>query len=308
MAQAHQAARDGSSGNYLHYLCHGQATAINLSRHDSIVASSAIAGFLEVWTRPVAVLTGRSCRVSSGVVAACRKGPSAPSTLISCPKRRQGCCPSIPSARMSTDVQPLGVIIETTNTGRRFVDDAGATLLELVVAMSVSTIVAIIFTGGMLQLRGIAERDEALGAAQARLHAAFQRMDSEIRYAVGINEPAHTAGAWWVEYAVTTAGVTRCTQLRVTDATGLLQSRHRTGGGPAEVWRTLADQIDGAREFVRTAARRDRARHQQLSVTLVLSAGAHRGPQLTRQSAFTFTALNTSPATDDIVCIGLNRA
>ena len=183
-------------------------------------------------------------------------------------------------------------------------EDAGATLVELVVGMSVMAVAAAIFTAGMLQIRGSAARNEKLATAQAQLHQAFQRMDRDLRYAAGISEPAHTGGAWWVEYTVTTAGVTRCTQLRITDAGGLLQSRTRTGTGAVGAWGTLAAHLNGPRDFTRTAARSGGARHQQLAVTLTLSAGG----TATRQSAYTFTALNTSPATGDDVCGGLVRS
>ncbi|GAA0814085.1 hypothetical protein Sya03_58160 [Spirilliplanes yamanashiensis] len=186
-------------------------------------------------------------------------------------------------------------------------DDEGAALVELVVVLVVVSLVGALFTGGMLQMRASADSNERLAVAQAQLHAAFQRLDREIRYADGISPPGRAAGAWYVEYSATTAGVPSCTQLRMADATGRLESRGRRGGGPVGSWRTLASFLSGPRDFARTPATAGGARHQQLTVTLTLAAGS-RGAPASRPAAFTFTALNTSAGTGDDVCGDLVRS
>jgi hypothetical protein len=181
--------------------------------------------------------------------------------------------------------------------------DDGTTLAELIVGMAVISVCGAIFSAGILEFNASSDANDSLTSAQAQTDTAFERLDKEIRYASGISTPAHVNTSWYVEYA---SNPDRCTQLRMTDTTGLLQSRTQTGTGAISGWRQLASQLSGARGFTRTAAADNAGRNQQLSVNFTLSTGS-RWAEATRPVSFTFTALNTSPDTADAVCGGMGR-
>jgi Tfp pilus assembly protein PilW len=189
-------------------------------------------------------------------------------------------------------------------TGRRRRDD-GVTLVEVTIAMALSVVVGTIFLGGMSQLRSSGAANESLAAAQEQVHLVFLRMERQVRYATGISAPAYVNGSWYVEYATSEAGVDRCTQVRMPDA-GTVQTRVQPTGQAIGAWRTLAAGLTGSRGFTRTAASTSGLRHQQLTVSFAVSPGTRPG-QLSRAEEFTFTALNTSAGTPDVVCAGMGR-
>jgi hypothetical protein len=181
--------------------------------------------------------------------------------------------------------------------------EEGSSLAELIVGMAVISVCGAIFSAGMMEFNASSDANDSLTSAQAQTDSAFERLDKEIRYATGISAPAHVNTSWYVEYA---SNPDRCTQLRMTDTSGLLQSRTQTGTGAISGWRQLASQLSGARGFIRTAAADSAARNQQLSVTFTLTTGS-RWAKASRPVSFTFTALNTSPDTADAVCGGMGR-
>jgi hypothetical protein len=186
-------------------------------------------------------------------------------------------------------------------------DDRGATLLELAVGAAVTVVVGGVFVTGMLQMRTSATANEGLAVAQEQAHRAFQRLEKDVRYATGISVPAHVNGSWYVEYATSDAGVDHCTQLRMTDGSGEVQSRRQRAGPPVSGWQWLAGGLTGARAFTRTAAGSAGLRHQQLTVAFRVSGSGPAGQQA-RPQEFTFTALNTSAETSATVCAGMGRS
>jgi prepilin-type N-terminal cleavage/methylation domain-containing protein len=184
--------------------------------------------------------------------------------------------------------------------------DAGVTLMEVTVAMSVMAVVSSLAVAGVVHVFGTSNRADALVAAQAQAHTAFIRLDRDIRYASGISRPGQAGGNQYVEFTLTNSDVTTCTQLRLTGSTGLLQSRSRRSGvvGP---WQTLASQITTPQQFTRMLPAETGAPHQQLDVLLTLQAGTGSTTNR-RQSSYRFAALNTTDATEsDTVCRGLDR-
>ena len=166
--------------------------------------------------------------------------------------------------------------------------DAGVTLQELVVAMSLMAVFGSIFVGGMTQMFSSANRTEQQVAAQAQLRLAFLRLDREIRYAVGISEP----GATEVEYATERGGDPYCTALRLSG--GQLQARTWAAVDLPGSWLPLASgvaQIADTRPFDLVQAT-DPISFEGLRIRLV----ATQGDTATQLDA-TFSALNSGTGT-----------
>jgi Tfp pilus assembly protein PilW len=115
-------------------------------------------------------------------------------------------------------------------------DDAGMSLIEIMVALGIMTVVMTIFTTGMLMVYRATNTTESVSVAQAQLHIAFQRLDKEIRYASWIADPGTlpVRGRWYVEFAGRNAATSQaeCRQLRLDVAAGSLQLLRWTPGSP----------------------------------------------------------------------------
>jgi len=194
-------------------------------------------------------------------------------------------------------------------------DDAGTTLIEIMVTMGIMSILMVIFTGAILQVYRASSATESLSTAQSQLQLAFQRTDKEIRYASWIGVPGKVGTAWYVEFAG--ADATKCGQLRLAagagdddaDAYGVLQLIRWTRGTPPAVGvrgQTLASQLvtnganppfvlqtPGALPYlnptVDAIGANFAADFQRLRIQLTSRVGGR-----TTQADITFTALNTS--------------
>jgi type II secretory pathway pseudopilin PulG len=192
-------------------------------------------------------------------------------------------------------------------TGDR--DDAGLTMVEVLVTMGLMGVVMVVFTAAILQAYRANMKTESMSIVQSQLQTAFQRFDRELRYASWIAQPGQVNNAWYVEWAGYDGS--QCYQLRL-DAGGVLQmlTWPRAGTPPVEgtAGQTVATNlvVTGSGPFERQAA----------GVTTGASAGTDFAPDFQRlrvrltarvddstaQVDTTFTALNTSrntPATND---------
>lgn len=187
--------------------------------------------------------------------------------------------------------------------------DAGMTLAELMVSMAVMSVVTALATTGIVQMYRDSTRTEALSSEMTQLQVAFQQLDRSVRYATGISEPNVTAtpgGDWYVEWSTMAGGETSCTQLRLHGSTGLLQRRSATTAHVTG-WATVASFVVGSRPFVMLPASTSGFPHQQLTVDLTVQP-PEGSPQPARRSTFSFTALNTSLATQSSsVCAEMGR-
>jgi prepilin-type N-terminal cleavage/methylation domain-containing protein len=132
-------------------------------------------------------------------------------------------------------------------------DDAGFSLIEVMVTMTVMSIVMVIFTGAILQIYRTTKATESLTTAQTQLRLAFQKFDRELRYASWVAEPGRFGTAWYVEFAGPVGS--GCQQLRLETApagredssgSGVLQLLQWTPGSPppaGEPGQTIASQI-----------------------------------------------------------------
>lgn len=180
---------------------------------------------------------------------------------------------------------------------RRAADDRGTTLVELTVALTLMSVFLAMFTAGMIRLYRSANHNEATAAAQSQIHIAFQRLDTEIRYAAGISLEGTAAGGSepYVEYLTTHTGTPVCTQLRLT-AGGQLQHRRWVQGATPPAFTTLVSGVTGAHPFTRKAAGIDGYAFERLTVSVTASGGRNGR---SRQIDVSFTALNSSLATSN---------
>jgi type II secretory pathway pseudopilin PulG len=184
--------------------------------------------------------------------------------------------------------------------GRR-TDDAGFSLIDMVVAMSVLSIVLAIFTGAVVRMFNAAAATEARADASAQITIAVMRLDKEIRYADGISQPGSAAGDPYVEYLTTGTGSPVCVELRVHG--GQLQRRSWAQGGsiPRNTWLPLATGVTATTPFTRYPAGSTYT-FQRLKLSVTATGGGGR-TTAAKTTDVTFTALNTSLATtSDSTC------
>jgi prepilin-type N-terminal cleavage/methylation domain-containing protein len=184
---------------------------------------------------------------------------------------------------------------------------AGVTLIEVLVAMTLMTIFMSMVTTGVVQMYRAANKSESISIAQSQLRIAFQRLDKEVRYASGISRPGSgvDGSAFYVEYLTTNDGARRCRALRLRD-NKLQQHVVWTEGAPqAQVWNTLAAGVsvlapsyDGAVAgvtagpftFFPADATTD---YQRLQLSITATYGS--GTTATRKDfRINFTALNST--------------
>lgn len=186
----------------------------------------------------------------------------------------------------------------------RAAGDAGLTLIELVVTMSVMAVFMSMFTVATQQMFRSANGTEALSVAQAQLNNAFLRLDREVRYAAGISGQGMVGADWYVEFLTTSTGVPVCSQLRLHAATEQLQHRTWTQGAgtPSPTpWIPLASAVTSALPFTATSADAVFG-FQRLRLRLTAHSGSGQNGAST-QTDLTFTALNTSLSTaSDSIC------
>jgi prepilin-type N-terminal cleavage/methylation domain-containing protein len=199
-------------------------------------------------------------------------------------------------------------------------DDAGVTLIELLVSMTIMTVVGAMVTGAVISMFRASSWTEAMAGPQSQLHATVQRLDREVRYASGVSVPLElsasdllaapqheglSVGDWYVEYLSTTyAGPAVCVELRLVGSQRQLQRRTWSQGQlPAGGWSVLANGVRSPRPFVRTAAGVSGSDYQLLSITLAADSPPVYGRTVVRETSVGFAALNTSVTTEsDTIC------
>ena len=176
-----------------------------------------------------------------------------------------------------------------------FNDDRGFTMTEIVVTMSVMSVVMAIFTAGVVQMYNTSNKTESLAFSQSQNNTAFLRLDKQIRYASGISTPGTVGGAPYVEYLLSGSGTATCYELRLKDS--MLQQRVWPQGGSVALvpWTVLSNGVSSAQPF--TYLPPDATfNFQRLRLQLTSTYGGNR----TLSSAntdITFTALNTTLGT-----------
>jgi hypothetical protein len=153
-----------------------------------------------------------------------------------------------------------------------------------------------------------ANRTESSSLSQSQTNIAFQRLDTDIRYAAGISVPDTVGSDFYVEYLTTNTGTPICTELRLNVAAKQLQRRTWTQDNPAPPtpWIPLASSVSSSTPFEFHDADAT-YNFQRLRLNIVASQGG-QGPQPTVRTDITFTALNTSLSTSSATVCTEGRA
>ncbi|WP_407343033.1 type II secretion system protein J [Pengzhenrongella phosphoraccumulans] len=182
-------------------------------------------------------------------------------------------------------------------------DESGFSLLELLVAMGIFTVVCAVFLAGMVTMTRETVRTQVTVDAADSVRRVFQRLDKQVRYSDAINLPgASASGTEYVEFrtpaTVSAAGVTMCTQWRWDPATALVESRVWAESAPSlPGWIVVATSVvapdpavPGYHPFSVVRASPEHPR-QSLKLDLLLKSDASAGQV---SSASTFVARNSS--------------
>jgi prepilin-type N-terminal cleavage/methylation domain-containing protein len=95
-------------------------------------------------------------------------------------------------------------------TARRRPDD-GFSLIELLVTMSIMSVVMVVVIGAIVQIYSMTTGTEATSVGRDQLGNSFRRLDKELRYANWVSVPAQVGTAWYLEYSLPTG----CRQLKL---------------------------------------------------------------------------------------------
>jgi prepilin-type N-terminal cleavage/methylation domain-containing protein len=125
--------------------------------------------------------------------------------------------------------------------------DAGFTLVEMIVAMSLMGVLISVFMGGVVQMTKDATRVQSVSNSADQARRAYDRFERSLRVASEVNRPVLTGSTWYLEYRTTATGsaTALCTQWRLAGSTGLLQRRTWTEVNSPAVsgWETVAAHV-----------------------------------------------------------------
>ncbi len=175
-------------------------------------------------------------------------------------------------------------------------DDAGMTLAEVVVAMSLMSVFMVMFTSAAIGVFRAVNGHDATATAQAQINTVFMRLDREIRYASAISKEGVVGTDPYIEYLTTNTGADVCTELRLHLSVDTVQLQRRTWtkvttGSPTPTpWAPLASGFSGTQPFTFVAD--PEFESQQLRLDLTAKAGGTGADARSKRTYVTFTALN----------------
>ncbi|MFI5493661.1 type II secretion system protein J [Actinoplanes sp. NPDC051859] len=175
-------------------------------------------------------------------------------------------------------------------------DDAGFTLLEVMVSLAILSVAMSIFTTGILQLYRGTSKIESAAVARSQVATAYERLDTEIRYASALSKQGVVNGDHYIEYRTENSGTAVCTQVRLRVRDQQLQRRTWVDGltpiTPSP-WVPLASGISGTKPFTFVPA--DTTYEWQRLVFDISATDSGEGSNTTSKPLkVTFAALNTS--------------
>lgn len=127
-------------------------------------------------------------------------------------------------------------------------DDAGVTIVELIVSMGIFVMVLVVFLAATVTMSRQAVRTQAVSDNASQLRTVFQRLDKELRYASAVNVPGTSNGDIYVEYlvpATASTGDALCVQWRYDVDARELQRRSWAPGDATSVsgWSTAVTDL-----------------------------------------------------------------
>lgn len=190
--------------------------------------------------------------------------------------------------------------------GRGHRRESGYTLIEMLVAMGLMSVLIGIFMAGIVQMTKSAVRVQNVNNSTDEVRRAFDRMDRQIRYASAVNVPGQTGSDWYLEFLTTATGTAtgQCTQWRLVHSTKQLQFRTwAPASSTASSWTTVASNVvnDPTTQppFTFTAAGTTYTK-EQVALYLKVGNGQPGGAEVSA----TFVARNSSTASASSVCLG----
>jgi prepilin-type N-terminal cleavage/methylation domain-containing protein len=183
-------------------------------------------------------------------------------------------------------------------------DDRGMSMVELTVGMVVMSVMMAMFMTSVVQIFRAANKTDNIATSQSQISIAFQRLDTEIRYAEGLSTPT-TSAPWYVEFVTAATGTAICTQLWLDTTAGQLKRRTWTQGGSYSriVGVPLASGITPtagggppAGQPFRVLSPDTTYNVQRLQLRLTATTGGGTSGS-TQNLDVTFTAMNTSMST-----------
>jgi prepilin-type N-terminal cleavage/methylation domain-containing protein len=186
--------------------------------------------------------------------------------------------------------------------------DEGFSLSELMISMSIMSVVTIISVNGFLDMFRTTDTTQDAALAQTSTMLSFSKLDREIRYAKRINTPYQRAdGAWAVEYVIPDgSGVSQCVRLTVPTAGGALtrqqwpQANTVASGTPATVALDMAADNGTANPFLVTPGGGTSSNFDRIEIKLKSSIGVTGAGAVSRFDLL-FTALNTVAVGTDLL-------
>lgn len=110
---------------------------------------------------------------------------------------------------------------------RRPTGDEGTSLMELMVGMVVMTILMTICTSAIVSMFAGTGKTQGVQNSSLQLNVAFNRLDSQVRYASAIDQPTGSLSTdtLSVTFLTATPASNRCTQLRIRTLAGTTQQQ-----------------------------------------------------------------------------------
>ena len=177
-------------------------------------------------------------------------------------------------------------------------NDAGVTMVELLVTMFVFALFLGIMTSSLIGITRASTQAQTVSRSSTGVLNVFQSFDRSIRYADVINPPGATSTGRYVEFrtpAPTTGGAATCVQWRFVPSSKTLQSRQWTDGASASAtaWATKLSSVfdkSGNYPFALIPAGSAGSSMQQLTLSVVAGDAATQTADMTT----TFVARNSS--------------
>jgi prepilin-type N-terminal cleavage/methylation domain-containing protein len=193
-------------------------------------------------------------------------------------------------------------------------DDAGFTLVELIVAMFLFSLLLGIFMSGIVLMTRDTVRVQNISNTEDEARRAFDRFDRQLRYASAVNPPGRVGNDWYFEYQTTATGsVTgQCTQWRVQQSTQQLQVRtwDDATAATASGWAPVASHVsnDPTSEVPFTFTPADTTyMHQRVGLLLEVSMGATTPVRVQASFVARNTSTSTVTNTGGLVCQQVGR-
>lgn len=187
-------------------------------------------------------------------------------------------------------------------------NDAGVTMVELLVTMFVFALFLGIMTSSLIGITRASTQAQTVSRSSTGVLNVFQSFDRSIRYADVINPPGATSNGRYVEFrtpAETKGGTATCVQWRYVPASKTLQSRQWPDGstGSATAWATKLNSVydkSGNYPFALIPAGSAGSAMQQLTLTVVAGDAARK----TAEISTTFVARNSDVGSNSggLVC------